>query len=116
MPTPHQPPPSAAPSTHPTNQPQEAARFRRALLEDLLLSLPRSAYYISEGTTDPTARQEEAALGFVLLEGLRRVVAEAFGGQQQQGGCELVRYLRPLTQVLAMQPLEEGGVADRCAF
>ena len=46
----------------------------------------------------------------MLLEGLARVV-QGFG---EAGGCSLVRYLRPLTQVLVMQPLEEGGAADRC--
>lgn len=83
-------------------------RFRTSLLESLLLALPRSAYHVSSHTTDANQRQEEAALGFVYLEGLRRVVLE-FG----RAGCGLVRFLRPLTQVLVMQPLEDGGAADR---
>ena len=60
--------------------------------------------------TDPGQIAEERALGFVLLEGVSRLIRDFRAG----GGCGLIRYLRPLTQVLAMQPLDEGGAADRC--
>ncbi len=71
-----------------------AQQWRGVVLEDLIAALARAA-------------PGEQGVVFALLEGLHRLVP-LFGE-----GYLLVRYYRPLTQVLTMAPLEEGEDAVR---